>query len=100
MAEVRISDCIGADHPSLPGHFPGHPIVPGVVLLDAVRVAAQQALHLGALVALPMIKFLQPLRPQQAFEIVLQPGAGGRVVFRIEADGVIAVQGSLQFAAA
>ncbi|TJY58416.1 hypothetical protein E4T66_16535 [Sinimarinibacterium sp. CAU 1509] len=95
---MRISDRIGADHPSLPGHFPGHPIVPGVVLLDAVRVAAQQALAPGVLLALPMIKFLQPVMPEQPFEIVLQPGAGGRIAFRIEIDGAIAVQGSLQFA--
>ena len=27
---------IPADHPALPGHFPGQPIVPGVVVLDRV----------------------------------------------------------------
>jgi 3-hydroxyacyl-[acyl-carrier-protein] dehydratase len=97
VAEIRVSDCIGADHPSLPGHFPGHPIVPGVVLLDAVRVAALQALTPGVLVALPMIKFLQPVLPDQPFEIVLQPGADGRVAFRIEVGAVVAVQGSLRF---
>ena len=32
---------ISADHPSLPGHFPGHPIVPGVVLLDRVLEAIE-----------------------------------------------------------
>jgi len=100
VAEIRIHECIGADHPSLPGHFPGHPIVPGVVLLDAVRAAAEQSLAPGALMALPMIKFLQPVMPDQPFEIVLQPGAAGRVGFRIEVGGAVAVQGSLQFAPA
>jgi 3-hydroxyacyl-[acyl-carrier-protein] dehydratase len=30
---------ISADHPSLPGHFPGTPIVPGVVILDEILAA-------------------------------------------------------------
>jgi 3-hydroxyacyl-[acyl-carrier-protein] dehydratase len=32
--EVRRA--ISADHPSLPGHFPDAPLVPGVVILDEV----------------------------------------------------------------
>ena len=31
---------VPADHPAFPGHFPGRPILPGVVLLDAVLQAA------------------------------------------------------------
>ena len=40
---------IPADHPALPGHFPGHPVVPGVVLLDhaihAIGAALDRPLH-------------------------------------------------------
>src|SRR3546814_12508111 len=56
---------IGDDHPALPGHFPGRPIVPGVVILDRVLDAIEAA-HgpLGAL-RLPQVKFLRPLLPGQ-----------------------------------
>ena len=32
---------VAADHPALPGHFPGRPIVPGVVILDHVQQAIE-----------------------------------------------------------
>ncbi|MGC1457290.1 MAG: hypothetical protein WA825_03320 [Steroidobacteraceae bacterium] len=47
---------IGADHPALPGHFPGTPVVPGVLLLSQVLDAAQSWLG----------REVQPLRLRQA----------------------------------
>ncbi|TWH99960.1 hypothetical protein IP90_02967 [Luteimonas cucumeris] len=62
---------IAADHPSLPGHFPGRPLVPGVMLLDRVLDAIeQQHPALGAL-RLPQVKFVNPLLPGQAARIEL-----------------------------
>ena len=57
-------------HPALPGHFPGHPVVPGVVLLDAVVAALP--VHAGCAVRVtgfPSVKFLAPLAPGQDFEV-------------------------------
>ena len=55
---------IPADHPAFAGHFPGEPIVPGVVLLDESLEAV--AAHLGvAMAGLTIVsaKFLSPARP-------------------------------------
>lgn len=59
------------DHPALPGHFPGNPVVPGVVLLDEV-LSLLESLH-GPLPALrlPQVKFLQPLLPGEEATVEL-----------------------------
>ncbi len=66
---------IPPDHPSLPGHFPGRPIVPGVVLLERVIEAIEcKDGALGPL-RLPQVKFIQPLLPDEIANIVLAGGA-------------------------
>ena len=60
------------DHPALPGHFPGAPIVPGVVLLEHVLAAIEPDGTAGAL-RLPQVKFLRPLLPGETAEVELEP---------------------------
>lgn len=74
---------VPADHPSLPGHFPGRPIVPGVVLLEHV-LEAIEATHgpLGAPLRLPQVKFAQPLLPGERADIQLS-GEAPRWRFRV-----------------
>lgn len=80
------------DHPSLPGHFPGRPIVPGVVLLDRV-LEAVEAEHgaLGAL-RLPQAKFVQPLLPGEEARVeILRVADAPRWRFRVlRGDAVLA----------
>jgi 3-hydroxyacyl-[acyl-carrier-protein] dehydratase len=63
---------ISARHPALAGHFPGNPIVPGVVLLDGVISAAENWLGAEFHVAgLSHAKFLAQLKPDEAARIDL-----------------------------
>jgi 3-hydroxymyristoyl/3-hydroxydecanoyl-(acyl carrier protein) dehydratase len=55
---------VPADHPCLPGHFPGNPIVPGVLLLDAIVAHLEQATGRRA-IRLQQVKFLSVLRPDE-----------------------------------
>jgi 3-hydroxyacyl-[acyl-carrier-protein] dehydratase len=76
---------IDASHPSLPGHFPGRPIVPGVVLLDRIAAALESA-GAGRLARIASVKFVAPLLPDEEAELrVARDGA--RVRFRIERAG-------------
>lgn len=74
---------IPSDHPCLPGHFPGRPLVPGVVLLEQV-IAAVEAAH-GPLrgLRLPQVKFLQPLLPEQSAQVELDRLDAARWRFRV-----------------
>lgn len=87
---------IPADHPSLPGHFPGRPIVPGVVLLDEV-VAAISAWQGQPFVpsVFPAVKFLNPLSPQEPFTIHLRK-AGEDIHFECVAAGQLLAKGSVR----
>lgn len=85
---------IDASHPALPGHFPGNPVVPGVVLLE--RVAAALQAWRGARVGAIDVKFLNPLRPGEAAEIELHAGEG-RMRFSVtHANGTALARGSLE----
>ena len=95
--EYRETFTIGAAHPALPGHFPGRPVVPGVVLLD--RVAASLAHWRGARIAgLPQVKFLRPLLPDQSAELLLEDD-GKSIRFRIEHAQAVIASGSVELVA-
>ena len=59
---------VPAEHPSLAGHFPGNPLVPAVVLLDAVlaHIAERRP---GMVGRLPSVKFLSPVRPGESIRL-------------------------------
>ena len=82
---------IQADHPSLPGHFPGQPIVPGVILLEAVADALRSWLG-QRLAQVIEAKFIAPLLPEQVAELSLN-GNSERVRFEIRREGECLARG-------
>ncbi len=90
---------IAADHPCLAGHFPGNPIVPGVVLLDEVLRAFADWRPADRPVGIPQVKFLAPLRPEQPFTIRwVESGSGGVRFDCLGDDGRTLVRGKLTLA--
>lgn len=90
--------CISATHPALPGHFPGQPVVPGVVILDAVLAVLEgQDGHARSIARLPQVKFLAPLLPEQQARIELERSAE-RVRFRVLCDTTLLANGELVLA--
>jgi predicted hotdog family 3-hydroxylacyl-ACP dehydratase len=83
---LSASARVPADLPHFAGHFPGEPLLPGVVQLEWALALASERLGLGgAPCALEALKFREPLRPGQAFELRLEARSGLR--FELESEG-------------
>lgn len=86
---------IPSDHPCLPGHFPGRPLVPGVVVLERVLMAIEQQTGLPmAALHIPQVKFMAPLLPEQVATITLE-GAQPRWRFEVMGEGELLVRGQV-----
>ncbi len=85
---------IPADHPALPGHFPGQPIVPGVVVLDSLLALLEEN-RAGAMVnGIPVAKFLRVARPGDLLLLGLDPASAEQVRFVCSIGGQVAARGT------
>lgn len=82
---------IPATHPSLAGHFPGNPVVPGVVLLDEVAAALQRRYD-RRIAGFSQVKFVAPLLPEQIAVLQLEL-TDERLRFRVLRDDVLIASG-------
>ncbi|HUH83236.1 MAG TPA: hypothetical protein VLX85_01425 [Stellaceae bacterium] len=77
-----VETAFAIDHPTAAGHFPGNPIIPGALLLDAVLLAiggdAPDARD-GA--EIRSVKFLRPVRPGDTLLIRWEPRPNGETRF-------------------
>lgn len=71
MRVIERVVAIPAEHPCLPGHFPGKPIVPAVVILDEVRAFIAMANPNQQLIVIDHCKFQDFVLSDQPFKIGL-----------------------------
>ncbi len=104
VAASSAHGIIGATHPMLAGHFPGHPIVPGAWLLAWIVAEAERRCAPRKVSGVKRAKFLRPLAPDQAFECAFNArvgahGAADTLRFTVTHQGAVMAEGALQLRA-
>lgn len=96
MAAAEFDWLVPADHPAFAGHFPGRPIVPGVVLLDrAIHFAETLLGRSGLAWQVGNAKFFSPVGPGESLTFSLQQKPSGAMAFAVRAAGRDIAAGSL-----
>ena len=85
---------VPAAHPSLPGHFPGNPIVPGALLLDYIRLLILEVRPKSRITSVRWVKFSGMVLPEQRVVVELHPRREG-IAFTGRVGGVVVLSGVL-----
>ena len=81
------------NHPSLPGHFPGQPIVPGVVVLDCAVAILLSDRPAARLAGFEDVKFIAPVLPGAEVSVTCSESAANRLIFACAVDGRTVLRG-------
>lgn len=92
---------VPVDHPAFAGHFPGRPILPGVVLLAwAIEALAGATGEPVETCEVGTAKFLHPVGPGARLAIRHSPQASGAWRFEIAMGDAVVASGTLRPAGA
>jgi 3-hydroxymyristoyl/3-hydroxydecanoyl-(acyl carrier protein) dehydratase len=86
------------DHPSLAGHFPHRPIVPGVVILDSAMALILRDRPASTVASLDDVKFLARVSPGSEVAVSFRESAPNRIQFVCAVAGRSVLRGRVALA--
>ena len=90
-ASIEATRVYAASHPAVAGHFPGHPIVPGALLLAELEDILDASGY--RVVACVRAKFLAPVAPETRCDFRLDCADPRGVTFEVAAAGRVSARG-------
>ena len=95
---MEVDILFGRNEPFFAGHFPGHPVVPGVMLLDrAVKEASKMAGDGFVLGSAEKVKFAGPVFPGDEVALSLERRSAGAFGYAFRKNGAVCASGTLCF---
>lgn len=92
---MNYSFTIKDTHPSLKGHFPNNPIVPGVVILDEVIHIIKTIKPDFIIKTIPTVKFTQPLLAEQNVHVEIKQKTDTAISFSCSHNDIKIASGQL-----
>jgi 3-hydroxyacyl-[acyl-carrier-protein] dehydratase len=98
---ARAQKCVTVNEPYFQGHFPGYPVMPGVLVLEAL---VQLSTFLAASSGLPVpnavrtmdnVRFKRQVVPGDRLVLETSMGAGGQFAVRASVEGELATEGTV-----
>ena len=90
---------VAADEPFFRGHFPGHPIMPGVLIIEALAQAGavlaarhssfDPARQIMVLMAIDKAKFRKPVLPSDILKLEVVPLRKGTAVWKMRGEAKV-----------
>jgi len=102
MAEPKqvTTFTIPQTHLSLAGHFPGNPVVPGVVILQKIISIFQQQHPQFSVAGIPNAKFIKPVLPAVEVKVEFSVKNLSTIFLCSAVDGTVLAKGELRLCGA
>jgi len=90
---ISFDFIVNSSHPSISGHFPGNPIVPGAVIIENVIKVFSRSNDPREITSLSTVKFIKPIEVNQKVDVNFLSISTELISFECVSNNVVLVLG-------